>query len=39
MGSWDLAEFEDFAVRCLHFHSGVPFFVIFIWDCYFEVFS
>ena len=25
MGSWDLAEFEDFAVRCLHFILGFVF--------------
>jgi hypothetical protein len=31
MGSWDLAEFEDFAVRCLRFHSGVCVFVIYIY--------
>jgi hypothetical protein len=28
MGSWNLAEFEDFVFRCLHFHSGVCIFVL-----------
>ena len=35
MGSWNLTEFEDFAVRCLRFPSGVCVFVIYISDLLF----